>query len=75
VLDLMGSSVLLDSLAMLRRGGRSCRAGFLGGLAPVSDFNPLLQMSSGVHFSFFVSFVFGTPGFAVAAALRAVIKV
>jgi len=32
-------------------------------LAPVSDFNPLLQMSSGVHFSFFGSFVFGTPGF------------
>jgi NADPH:quinone reductase len=29
----------------------------------VSDFNPLLQMSSGVHFSFFGGFVFGTPGF------------
>ena len=36
--------------AMLRRGGRACLAGFLGGLAPVPDFNPLLQMSSGVHF-------------------------
>jgi hypothetical protein len=57
------NSVLLDSLAMLRRGGRSCLAGSLGGLAPVPDFNPLLQMSSGVHFSFFGSFVFGTPGF------------
>jgi len=53
VLDLVGNSVLLDSLAMLRRGGRSCLAGFLGGLAPVPDFNPLLQMSSGVHLSFF----------------------
>ena len=63
VLNLVGNSVLLDSLAMLRRGGRSCLAGFLGGLAPVPDFNPLLQMSSGVHFSFFGSFVFGTPGF------------
>jgi NADPH:quinone reductase-like Zn-dependent oxidoreductase len=63
VLDLVGNSVLLDSLAMLRRGGRSCLAGFLGGLAPVPDFNPLLQMPSGVHFSFFGSFVFGTPGF------------
>jgi NADPH:quinone reductase-like Zn-dependent oxidoreductase len=62
-LDLVGNSVLLDSLAMLRRGGRSCLAGFLGGLVPVPDFNPLLQMSSGVHFSFFGSFVFGTPGF------------
>ena len=63
VLNLVGNTVLLDSLAMLRRGGRSCLAGFLGGLAPVPDFNPLLQMSSGVHFSFFGSFVFGTPGF------------
>ena len=66
VLNLVGNSVLLDSLAMLRRGGRSCLAGFLGGLAPVPDFNPLLQMPSGVHFSFFGSFVFGTPGFPLA---------
>ena len=63
VLDLVGNSTILDSLAMLRRGGRACLAGFLGGLAPVPDFNPLLQMSSGVHFSFFGSFVFGAPGF------------
>ena len=63
VLDLVGNSTILDSLAMLRRGGRACLAGFLGGLDPVPDFNPLLQMSSGVHFSFFGSFVFGTPGF------------
>jgi NADPH2:quinone reductase len=63
VLDLVGNSTILDSLAMLRRGGRACLAGFLGGLAPVPDFNSLLQMSSGVHFSFFGSFVFGTPGF------------
>ena len=63
VLDLVGNSTILDSLAILRRGGRACLAGFLGGLDPVPDFNPLLQMSSGVHFSFFGSFVFGTPGF------------
>jgi len=63
VLDLVGNSTILDSLAMLRRGGRACLAGFLGGLDPVPDFNPLIQMSSGVHFSFFGSFVFGTPGF------------
>src|SRR5262245_49825995 len=63
VLALVGNSTILDSLAMLRRGGHACLAGFLGGLAPVPDFNPLLQMSSGVHFSFFGSFVFGTPGF------------
>jgi NADPH:quinone reductase-like Zn-dependent oxidoreductase len=63
VLDLVGNSVLLDSLAMLRRGGRSCLAGWLGGLDPIPDFNPLLQMPSGVYLSFFGSFVFGTPGF------------
>jgi NADPH:quinone reductase-like Zn-dependent oxidoreductase len=63
VLDLVGNSVILDSLAIARRGGRVCLAGFLGGLAPVPDFNPLLQMASGVHFSFFGSFVFGDPQF------------
>ena len=63
VLNLVGNSVVLDSLAMLRRGGRSCLAGWLGGLDPIPDFNPLLQMPSGVSLSFFGSFVFGTPGF------------
>jgi len=75
VLDLVGNSTILDSLAMLRRGGRACLAGFLGGLAPVPDFNPLLQMSSGVHFSFFGSFVFGTPGFPLSdVPLQAIAK-
>jgi len=63
VLDLVGNSVILDSLNMLRRGGRACLAGWLGGLDPIRDFNPLLQMASGVYLTFFGSFVFGTPGF------------
>jgi NADPH:quinone reductase len=63
ILDLVGNSVVLDSLAMLRRGGRSCLAGWLGGLDPIPDFNPLLQMASGVYLTFFASFAFGTPGF------------
>jgi NADPH:quinone reductase-like Zn-dependent oxidoreductase len=63
VLDLVGNSTILDSLAMLRRGGRACLAGWLGGLAPIADFNPLLQMASGVYLTFFGSFVFGTPQF------------
>jgi NADPH:quinone reductase-like Zn-dependent oxidoreductase len=63
VLDLVGNSVALDSLAMLSRGGRSCLAGWLGGLDPIPNFNPLLQMASGVYLTFFGSFVFGTPGF------------
>jgi NADPH:quinone reductase-like Zn-dependent oxidoreductase len=65
VLDLVGNSTILDSLNMLRRGGRACLAGWLGGLAPIHDFNPLLQMASGVYLTFFGSFVFGTPGFPV----------
>lgn len=63
VLDLVGNSTILDSLSMLRRGGRACLAGFLGGLAPIAEFNPLLQMASGVYMTFFGSFVFGTPEF------------
>jgi NADPH2:quinone reductase len=63
VLDLVGNSTILDSLRILRRGGRACLAGWLGGLAPIADFNPLLQMASGVYLTFFGSFVFGTPAF------------
>lgn len=63
VLDLVGNSTILDSLEMLRRGGTACLAGWLGGLDPIRDFNPLLQMASGVNLTFFGSFVFGSPGF------------
>ena len=63
VLDLVGNSTILDSLDMLRRGGTACLAGWLGGLDPIHDFNPLLRMPSGVNLTFFGSFVFGTPGF------------
>jgi NADPH:quinone reductase len=65
VLDLVGNSTLLDSVAIPHRHGRVCLAGWLGGLEPVKDFNPLLQMASGIHFSLFGSFVFGTPEFPV----------
>ena len=63
VLDLVGNSTILDSLDMLRRDGTACLAGWLGGLDTIGDFNPLLRMPSGVNWSFFGSFVFGTPGF------------
>jgi NADPH:quinone reductase len=63
VLDLIGNSTILDSLDMLRRDGTACLAGWLGGLDPIGDFNPLLRMASGVNWSFFGSFVFGTEGF------------
>ena len=63
VLDLVGNSTILDSLDMLRRGGTACLAGWLGGLDPIADFNPLLRMASGVNLNFFGSFVFGSPAF------------
>ncbi|MFM0126563.1 zinc-binding dehydrogenase [Paraburkholderia sediminicola] len=63
VLDLIGNSSVLDSLRATRRGGRVCLAGFLGGLKPLAEFDPLGQMPSGVHLSFFGSFMFGTPDF------------
>ncbi len=43
-------------------------AGWLGGLDPIYDFNPLLQTASGVYLTFFRSFVFHgmqIAGFAV----------
>jgi NADPH:quinone reductase len=63
VLELVGNSTVVDSLTMVRRHGRLCLAGFLGGLDPIPAFMPVMQMPSGVHFSFFGSFVFGAPEF------------
>lgn len=65
VLDLIGNSTVLDSIAIPHRHGRICMAGWLGGLEPVKDFNPLLQMPSGIHLSLFASFAFGTSEFPV----------
>src|SRR5258708_7867418 len=53
VLDLVGNSTVLDSLRMVRRDGRLCEAGWLGGLAPIAAFNPVMQLPSRVHFSLF----------------------
>jgi len=40
VLDLVGTSTVLESLRMARRGGRVCLAGFLGGAAPIEKLDP-----------------------------------
>ena len=67
VLDLVGNSVLRDSLKAVRAKGRVCQAGFLGGLGPVQDFLPIADMPSGVQFSFFGSFDVGTDAFPLSA--------
>ncbi|TGJ81327.1 hypothetical protein E0Z10_g7440 [Xylaria hypoxylon] len=64
-LNLIGNKVLLASIALTRAGGRMLQAGWLGGLEPVKDFNPMVQMESGVHFSLFHSKVLGTPEFSL----------
>ena len=67
VLDLVGNSVLRDSLKAVRAKGRVCQAGFLGGLGPVQDFLPMADLPSGVQFSFFGSFDVGTDAFPLSA--------
>jgi NADPH:quinone reductase-like Zn-dependent oxidoreductase len=67
VLDLVGNSVLRDSLQAVRPAGRVCQVGFLGGLDPVEDFNPIADMPGGVQFSFFGSFYLGAEGYPLAA--------
>jgi NADPH:quinone reductase-like Zn-dependent oxidoreductase len=75
VLDIVGTSTLLDSLKIARRGGRVCMAGFLGGGGGIADFDPLAHMPSGVQFSFFASFMFGTPGFELSdVPLQAIVE-
>jgi NADPH2:quinone reductase len=67
VLDLVGNSVLRDSLQAVRVNGRVCQAGFLGGLGPVDQFLPIMDMPSGVQLSFFGSFEVGTDAFPLSA--------
>jgi len=62
VLDLVGNTALCDSLRMLKKGGRLCQAGFLGGTQPV-EFNPIVDMPSGADLSFFGSFVLGSADY------------
>jgi NADPH:quinone reductase len=63
VLDIMGNTTVLDSLAMLRRNGRVCLVGFLGGGGPIS-LEPVFQVPSGRYLSVFASaLVTGTQEF------------
>ncbi len=67
VLDLVGNSALRDSLLAVAVNGRVCQAGFLGGLGPVDQFLPMLDLPSGVQLSFFGSFELGTDPFPLSA--------
>jgi len=63
VLDIVGDTTVLDSLAMLRRNGRVCLVGFLGGGGPLT-LEPVFQIPSGRSLTVFASaLVTGTPEF------------
>lgn len=64
VLELVGNSVLRDSLKAVRPTGGVCMVGFLGGLEPIADFDPLSDLPSGVRLTTFASaFVLGDAHF------------
>jgi NADPH:quinone reductase len=54
VLDIVGNTTILDSTAMLPRGGGACLVGFLGGGGPLSV-EPVFQIPSGRSLSVFAS--------------------
>jgi NADPH:quinone reductase-like Zn-dependent oxidoreductase len=56
VLDIVGNTTVLDSLATLRRGGKACLVGFLGGGGPLT-LEPVFQIPSGVILTVFASAV------------------
>jgi NADPH:quinone reductase-like Zn-dependent oxidoreductase len=61
VVDLVGNSTLRDSLRCVERDGRVVQLGFLGGFDPVPLFDPIVDLPTGVHLSFYASaFVLGT---------------
>jgi len=64
VLDLIGTSSLPDSLACIRPMGSLALAGFLGGMAPIENFQPIFQIPNGIRLTALASaFAFGQKGF------------
>jgi NADPH:quinone reductase-like Zn-dependent oxidoreductase len=64
VLELVGNSALRDSLKTVRPTGGVCLVGFLGGLEPITAFDPLIDLPSGVRLTTFASaFVLGDQHF------------
>jgi NADPH:quinone reductase-like Zn-dependent oxidoreductase len=47
VVDLIGARAVLDSLAVVRRGGTVCNSGLLGGEWVIDDFQPIEDIPSG----------------------------
>ena len=54
VLDIVGNTTIIDSLATLKRGGGVCEVGFLGGGGPLT-MEPVFQIPSGRRLTTFAS--------------------
>jgi len=68
VLDIVGTTTVLESLRTARYGGRVALAGFLGGGAVLPAMDLLQDFPSGVQLSFLATaFVLGTPVFPLAS--------
>jgi NADPH2:quinone reductase len=64
VMELIGTSTLGDSMACIRPRGGICLAGFLGGMKPIEQFQPIFQIPSSVRMTTLASaFAFGQKGF------------
>ncbi len=63
VLEIVGNTTLQDSLKSVKKNGRVCVVGLLGGGAPIESFNSLFDIPSGVHLSSFASIMLGTEYF------------
>lgn len=64
IMELVGTSTLLDSIACLRPMGSICLAGFLGGMQPLEQFQPVFQLPTGIRLTTLASaLAFGEPGY------------
>lgn len=64
VIELVGNSSLPDSLACTKAMGTLCLAGFLGGLKPIENFQPIFQIPNGIRLCTLASALsFGQTGF------------
>jgi NADPH:quinone reductase len=64
LVELIGTSTLQNSFGLVRPRGAICMAGFLGGLNPIENFQPIFQIPNSIKLSTFASaFSFGQKGF------------
>jgi NADPH:quinone reductase-like Zn-dependent oxidoreductase len=64
VMELVGNNTLPDSLTSTKVMGTVCLAGFLGGLQPIENFQPIFQIPNSIRLSTLASALsFGQKGF------------